>query len=87
MSETPVPGLTVADVTRRLRVGEDRMRGWIRCGELAAVNRRDIRCARPCWVITPEAVTDFERGRQAATPNAPKPKRRRKASQIVFYPD
>jgi transposase len=79
-------GLTVADVARRYRVSEDRVRGWIRRGELRAINRRDTRCARPSWVIPPEALADFERGR-AATPNQPKPKRRKPTNEVDYYPD
>jgi hypothetical protein len=87
MSETFALGLTVRDLARRYRVSEDRVRGWIVRGELRAINRRDTRCGRPSWVIPPEALSDFERGRQAATPDAPKPKRRKKAILTDFYPD
>jgi Holliday junction DNA helicase RuvB len=37
------------EVARRYRVGEDRVRGWIARGELRAVNRGDLRAARPRW--------------------------------------
>lgn len=88
MRETVAPGLTVPEIACRYRVSEDRVRGWIRRGELRAINRRDVRCGRPSWVVPPEALANFERGRQAATPDAPKPTRRRKQTNIVdFYPD
>ena len=84
-SETAA-GLTVADVARRYRVGEDKVRGWIRRGELAAVNTADRRCARPRFVVTMESLAAFERGRAAAEP--PKATRQRKrAAEIDFYPD
>jgi excisionase family DNA binding protein len=35
----------------------------------------------------PNALAAFEKDRQAATPTAPKPKRRKKTTQIDFYPD
>lgn len=79
-------GLTVADIARRYRVSEDRVRGWIARGELRAINRRDICSGRPSWVIPPEALADFERGRAATPP--PKPARRKKRTNLVdFYPD
>lgn len=87
MPDTLAPGLTVADVARRYRVGEDKVRGWIRRGELSAINTSDRRCGRPRFVVTIDALAAFEKGRQAATPNAPKPKRRKKTNQIDFYPD
>jgi hypothetical protein len=79
-------GLTVADVARRYRVGPDRVRAWIARGELAAINTRDVRCGRPRWVVTVEALTAFERGRQATTP-APHPKRRKRTVAVDYYPD
>src|SRR4051794_21965418 len=56
-------GYTVADVARRLRVGEDKVRGWIARGELAAINTATALCGKPRWVIPPEALAAFERSR------------------------
>jgi hypothetical protein len=89
--DTPAPparGLTVADVAGRYRVGPDKVRAWIRRGELAAVNTAEAKCAKPRWVVTPEALEQFERGRQAAmaTPKATR-RKRRQAGAIDFYPD
>jgi hypothetical protein len=79
-------GFTTSDLSRRYRVGEDTVRTWIKRGELIAVNTRDVRCGRPRFVVTPEALAEFELGRQAATP--PKPARRKKKSAAIdFYPD
>lgn len=86
MSKTCSPGLTVREVAGRYRVGVSRVLGWIRRGELRAINRRDTHCDRPSWVIPPDALTAFERGRQAATPT-PKPVRRKKTCEIDYYPD
>ena len=80
------PGFTVADVARRYRVGEDKVRAWIARGELAAVNTATALCGRPRWVIPAEALPAFER-RRASTP-PPKPARRRRQSAAIdFYPD
>lgn len=82
----PASGFTVADVASRLRVGEDKVRGWIRRGELAAVNTASTLCGRPQLRITAEALAAFERRRSSAPP--PKPQRRqRKPAMVDFYPD
>jgi excisionase family DNA binding protein len=82
----PGAGLTVEDVARRLRVGPDKVRSWITRGELKAVNTAAQLCGKPRWVITPEAIADFEQRRSSAP--APKPRRRRRQSTLVdFYPD
>jgi hypothetical protein len=79
-------GFTVADVAARHRVSPDRVRAWIGKGILRALNRNDTRSGKPSWVIMPEALAEFELGRQAATP--PKPARRKKrTTQVDFYPD
>jgi hypothetical protein len=79
-------GYTVPEVARRYRVGQDKVRGWIRRGELAAVNTADLRCGKPRWVITPDGLAAFEKLRAGGRP--PKPSRRRRQSaEIDFYPD
>jgi excisionase family DNA binding protein len=82
------PGLTVAQLAKRYRVSPSKVRGWIERGELPAINTANRRCARPRYVVTMEAVAAFERGRQAAAPETPKPKRRRKPANLIdFFPD
>jgi hypothetical protein len=87
--ETAIPpstGFTVADVAKRYRVGQEKVRGWINRGELAAINTATALCGKPRWVVLPEALAAFER-RRAGGP-LPKPPRRRKRTTIVdFYPD
>jgi hypothetical protein len=80
------PGLTVRDVSLRYRVGEDKVRGWIRRGELRAVNTATTLCGKPRWVIPVEALAEFECRRTASPP--PKPPRRRRCPEMIdFYPD
>jgi transposase len=76
-------GLTVREVARRYRVGEDKVRTWIGRGELAAINTAAALCGRPRWVITPDALADFE-WRRAGGP-IPQPTSRRRRSQLVDY--
>jgi excisionase family DNA binding protein len=86
MSTEAAPGLTVREVARRYRVGEDKVRNWIARGELKALNTAAALCGRPRWVITPEALAAFEKLRTGGP--APKPtRRRRRMGAIDFYPD
>jgi transposase len=79
-------GYTVADMARRYRVSPDKVRRWIERGELKALNTATALCGRPRWVVTAEALAEFER-RRAGGP-APKPARRRKRTATVdYYPD
>ncbi len=79
-------GLTVADVAKRYRVGEDKVRAWIKSGLLKAVNTQDVACGKPRFVVLPEALTEFERTRSPA-PFPKVPRRRRPTGQIDFFPD
>jgi transposase len=87
MSNASYPaGLTVRDLARRYRVGEDKIRGWIRRGELRAVNTATALCGRPRWVVNPDALAEFERGRASGPP--PQTRRpRKKAEMVDYFPD
>ena len=56
-----VIGFTVAELARRLRVGEDKIRRWIKAGELVALNTATTLCSKPRFVVTPDALAAFER--------------------------
>ncbi|HTU19241.1 MAG TPA: helix-turn-helix domain-containing protein [Gemmataceae bacterium] len=79
-------GYTVPELARRYRVSEEKVRGWIRRGELAAVNTASTRCGKPRFVVPAEALQDFERGRNAAMPK-PAKKRRRMKVAVDYFPD
>ena len=82
----PARGFTVADVAARYRVSPDKVRQWVRRGELAAVNVASSLCGRPQLRVSPEALAAFERARSAAPP--PKPPRRHRRSELIdYYPD
>ncbi len=83
---TAAAGLTTADVAKRYRVGQDRVRAWIAAGELRALNTASAQCGRPRYVVTPEALAEFER-RRAAGPPPKAPRRRRQAAAVDYYPD
>jgi len=82
----PSHGYTVNDLCRRWRCGPDKVRAWIKGGELSAINAAAVLSGRPQYRITPEALAAFERGRSAAPP--PKPQRRRRNAAVRdYYPD
>src|SRR5262245_9461903 len=90
-STTPSPpscdgGWTVADLAARWRVSEDKIRAWIRAGELIGINVARTLCGRPQWRITADAVAAFERRRCAATPRQGR-RQGRRTDQIDYYPD
>lgn len=78
--------LTVRDLTERYGVGEHTVLGWIRSGELRAINcGRRQGTKKPRWRITAEALSAFELIR---TPSPPPPRTRRRKQQanvIEFY--
>ncbi len=81
----PGRSLTVSEVARRYRVGEDKVRTWIRRGDLRAINTADVACGKPRYVVPPEALDEFERRRSAASP--PKPKRQKRSQEIDYFPE
>jgi transposase len=79
-------GYTVADIAKRYRVGEDKVRGWIKRGELAAINTANTKCGKPRFVVPPEALAEFEQRRAAAEPK-PAPRRKRRTVEVDYFPD
>ncbi len=78
--------LSVRAVCERYGVSEHTVLGWIRSGELRAINvGRRLGAKKPRWRITAEALDAFEVLR---TPTAPSPRarrRKRSADVIEFY--
>jgi hypothetical protein len=79
-------GFRVADLCRRWKVGPDKIRGFLRRGELAGVNVAATLSGKPQWRITPESVERFEQ-RRAAGPRPSPAKRVRRRTGVDFYPD
>jgi hypothetical protein len=75
----------VADLCRRWKVGADKIRAFLRRGELVGVNVATNLSARPQWRITLESVELFERRRSSAPPPKP-PRRRRQRVPVDYYP-
>jgi hypothetical protein len=86
LAARPGAGLTVAEVALRYRVSPDKVRGWIRRGELFAINTSVTQCAKARFVVPREALERFERGRAAAQPK-PASRRKRRPGIVDYYPD
>jgi excisionase family DNA binding protein len=83
-------GYTPNELARLLRVSPDRIRAWIKAGELGAIDTARHRCGRPRYVILPVHLEEFERRRRAATtPTKPAARRRRRTAtaEVDYYPD
>src|SRR5262249_46962042 len=81
----PPQGYKVADLCRRWLVGQDKVLGFIRKGELVAVNVATCLSGRPQWRVTAESGAACERRRRSAPP--PKPQRRRRQTGTDYFPD
>lgn len=68
-----------------LRVNPDKVRGWIKRGELRAVNVAGVRCGRPRLVVLPHHLAEFE-SRPAAAPPPMPPKGRKRTHAVDDYP-
>jgi hypothetical protein len=78
-------GLTVREVADRYRVNPDKVRTWIKSGELPAINTATALCGKPRYVVLPHHLAAFEQGRQAAAPR--KTIRRRRSALVDYYSD
>jgi hypothetical protein len=79
-------GFSVADLCQRWRAGAAKIHGFIRRGELIAINIAANLSGRPQWRITRKSVEAFERRRSSAPP--PKPaRRRRRPFAVDYFPD
>jgi hypothetical protein len=62
------------------------VRGWIRRGELRAINTAPTPSGRPRFVVTPDSLAEFERSREVTA--LPKPaKRRKRITRKDYYPE
>ena len=77
--------LTPPQVARRYGVKAERVIGWIRSGELRAINVASKASRRPRFRIDPADLTVFENGRLAATAPKITRRRRRKNSDVIPF--
>ena len=78
--------LTVKELCDRYGVSEHTVLGWIRSGQLRAINvGRSPGSKKPRWRITAEALEAFELVR-THNPPPPSTKRRKRSTQVIeFY--
>jgi transposase len=79
-------GFTVRDLSQRWRVSEDKVRAWIGKGEQKGVNTATNLCGRPRWVVSPDAVAEFEKRRAGSSPPKLKRARKRTQEEIDYFP-
>src|SRR5215469_7409447 len=79
-------GYTPRELARMLRVSPDRVRHWIRSGQLGAIDTATARCRRPRFVILPHHLEEFERRLKVSPPAKPE-RRRRLTAATDYYPD
>jgi transposase len=75
----------VKDICDRFSVGEHTVLGWIRTGELRAIDVSRTKGKRPKWRISAEALEQFELTRMTAPPAPRTPRRRKPAGVLEFY--
>jgi hypothetical protein len=77
---------SVRDVTERYGVSEHTVLGWIKTGELKAMNvGRRLGAKKPRWRITQAALAAFELSR-TPTPSLPRSRRRKRPAEVIeFY--
>ena len=65
----PAAGLTVREIARRFRVGEDKVHAWIRRGELRAINTAATLCGKPLGLsLGDRACLALAMSREASVP-------------------
>jgi hypothetical protein len=85
-AERPKGGLTPNEVAKRLRVNADKVRAWIKCGKLDAINTASAKCGKPRWVVTPEALARFEASQKPEAPPIPAPRCKRQRGMVDYFP-
>jgi len=77
--------LTPPQVARRLAVKPGKVLGWIKSGELKAINVAQRPSGRPRWRIDPADLAAFEARRSAGPTPKPVRRRRRNPQVIEFF--
>ena len=81
-----IAGFTIKDLCRRWRCGSEKIRKFLRNGELRGINLASNLAGKPQFRITAESVREFEERRSTVPP--PKPARRRKQKESIdFFPN
>jgi excisionase family DNA binding protein len=77
--------ITIKELCERFAVGEHTVLGWIRSGELRALNvGRRPGGKKPRWRITAEALAAFELTR-THNPPPPRTRRRKQLTEVIQF--
>lgn len=76
--------LTVREVAQRLRTSSDTILRLIRAGKISAINS-NASTKKPRWVITSEALEEFELRNSNARPVVPMVRRRVRREVVPNY--
>ena len=83
-SEQPRRKLSPREVSEQWGIATDRVLGWIRSGQLRAINAAgDARSKKPRWLIDVEDLAAFERSRSTSPVSSPNPSRRSRRMSTV----
>jgi excisionase family DNA binding protein len=78
--------LTTAEVAERLAVNQTKVQGWIKSGELRAMDLAQKKGSRrPRYKITPTALAEFEASRAVGPPMAVLKRRRPVAAGVKRF--
>ncbi len=79
--------LTPPQIAKRFGIDVNKILGWIRSGELRAINgARKANGTKPRFLVDVADLEAFERSRQVSPPPAPAPRARRsKPSDVIQY--
>ena len=82
----PGESMTPPALARRYGISVNKILGWIRSGQLEALNVASRQGGRPRWTVTPESLARFEAARSsAATVRLPRARRQRKPTDYREY--
>ena len=82
----PERAISVKELCERYDVNEHTILGWIRSGELKAINvGRRQGAKKPRWRITSEAIAAFELSRTPALHVQRARRRKQSTDTIIFY--
>ena len=73
------------DLAQRYRVKMEIVLGWIKSGDLSAINVASADSSRPRCDITPEAIDAFEAGRASRPPPRARRTRRRAPTDVIEF--
>ena len=81
--------LTPPQIAELLAVDQEKVRDWIKSGQLDAYNVASTLNGKPRWRVSPEEFDKFLNGRKSAAGHTSKRSRRPRqhAEVISFYPD